>query len=101
MTCSQKKTTHNTALRDHNKMSRFGYFLLSFFAFSFTASIATPAYAYLDPGTGSMILQGLIAGLAMISMTFKIWWYKLTSVFKKSKKTDQETDEPPESAENK
>jgi len=73
-------------------MSRFGYFLLSSFVLLFTASIATPAYAYLDPGTGSMILQGLIAGLAMISMTFKIWWYKLTSVFKKSNKIDQDVD---------
>jgi hypothetical protein len=82
-------------------MSRPGYILLCFFVFSFTASIATPVYAYLDPGTGSMILQGIIAGIAMISMTFKIWWYKLTSVFKKPKKTDQEIDEPPESAENK
>jgi len=98
MTCSQKKTTHNTALRDHNKMSRFGYFLLSSFVFLFTASIATPAYAYLDPGTGSMILQGLIAGLAMISMTFKIWWYKLTSVFKKPNKIDQDVDNNRESA---
>jgi hypothetical protein len=82
-------------------MSRPGYILLCFFVFSFIASIATPVYAYLDPGTGSMILQGIIAGIAMISMTFKIWWYKLTSVFKKPKKTDQEIDEPPESAENK
>ena len=45
-----------------------------------------------------MILQGLIAGLAMISMTFKIWWYKLTSVFKKSNKIDQDIDNNRESA---
>ena len=29
-------------------------------------SYTSPAYAYLDPGTGSMIIQGLIAGLAAI-----------------------------------
>jgi len=45
-----------------------------------------------------MILQGLIAGLAMISMTFKIWWYKLTSVFKKPNKIDQDVDNNRESA---
>lgn len=28
------------------------------------AASAAPAYAYLDPGTGSMLLQGLIAGVA-------------------------------------
>lgn len=77
------------------------YIFSSLFIFSFLAIIATPAYAYLDPGTGSMILQGIIAGLAMISMTFKIWWYKLTSVFKRSKKLDQEIDNNHGSAENK
>lgn len=37
--------------------------------------LASPAYAYLDPGTGSLILQGLIggiaAGLAVISVYFR------------------------------
>ena len=30
------------------------------------ASIATPAFAYLDGGTASMVLQGLIAGVATV-----------------------------------
>jgi hypothetical protein len=80
-------------------MYKLGY--ISLFIFSFQVIIATPAYAYLDPGTGSMILQGIIAGVAMISMTFKLWWYKLTSVFKRSKKLGQEIDNNPGSAENK
>ncbi|MFT5320224.1 MAG: hypothetical protein ACI934_000355 [Pseudohongiellaceae bacterium] len=75
----------------------------SMLSFILLVSIATPAYAYLDPGTGSLILQGLIAGLAMISFTFKMWWYKLTSFFKKSddsedsedkEKSDSEKSEP-------
>jgi hypothetical protein len=47
-------------------------------------TVATPAYAYLDPGTGSMILQGLIAGIAVMSLTVKIYWYKFLSFFKKT-----------------
>jgi len=72
----------------------------SMLSFILLVSIATPAYAYLDPGTGSLILQGLIAGLAMISFTFKMWWYKLTSLFKKTddsedkEKDDSEKSEP-------
>ena len=75
----------------------------SMLSFILLVSIATPAYAYLDPGTGSLILQGLIAGLAMISFTFKMWWYKLTNLFKKSddsedsedkEKSDSEKSEP-------
>lgn len=39
--------------------------------------ISVPAYAYIDPGSGSMILQGLIAALAAIAVTAKLWWHRL------------------------
>ncbi|MEX2366322.1 MAG: hypothetical protein WD601_06920 [Pseudohongiellaceae bacterium] len=42
---------------------------------------ASPTYAYLDPGTGSMILQGLIAGVAVASLTVKTWWYQIKGLF--------------------
>jgi len=38
-----------------------------------TAS-ATPAYAYLDPGTGSMILQVLLGGVAGVALAGKLYW---------------------------
>ncbi len=63
--------------------------MLSFF-------ITSPAYAYLDPGTGSLILQGIIAGLAMLSVTIKMWWHTITSWFKKcedSRVIENPTDE--------
>ena len=47
------------------------------------ASFSSGAFAYLDPGTGSMILQGLIAGLAVAGFTIKTYWYKLRSFFGK------------------
>ena len=52
-----------------------------------------PCYAYLDPGTGSMILQGVIAGLAMAAMTIKLYWHKLLSVFGKKKTDDIEKEQ--------
>jgi len=39
--------------------------------------IETDAYAYLDPGTGSIILQALIAGVAGSLFVVKAYWYKL------------------------
>lgn len=48
------------------------------------ASFSTSAFAYLDPGTGSMILQGLIAGIAVAGFTIKTYWYRLRSLFGKS-----------------
>ena len=35
------------------------------------------AYAYLDPGTGSLIVQLAIAAIAGISFTAKIYWGKV------------------------
>lgn len=43
----------------------------------------TKADAYLDPGTGSMILQALIGIIATIFTTFYIFWTKICSFFKK------------------
>jgi hypothetical protein len=45
---------------------------------------STNAWAYLDPGTGSMIIQGIIAGIAMAGFTIKTYWYKIRSFFDKS-----------------
>ena len=54
-------------------------------------SYTSPAYAYLDPGTGSMLLQGLIAGLAVFISVLSIYWQKVKSFFIK-KDTDTDTD---------
>jgi hypothetical protein len=39
------------------------------------------AYAYLDPGTGSMILQVLLGGVAGVMLAGKLYWQKLLSLF--------------------
>ena len=44
-------------------------------------SYTSPAYAYLDPGTGSLLLQGLIAALAMIISFLSIYWQKVKAFF--------------------
>ena len=51
------------------------------------------AHAYLDPGTGSFILQLLIGGLLGSFFAVKIYWAKiktfLARVFHKGKKTEK------------
>jgi len=39
------------------------------------------AYAYLDPGTGSALLQGVLAALAAIVVTAKLYWHRLLRFF--------------------
>jgi hypothetical protein len=41
----------------------------------------TPAYAYLDPGTGSMILQLLLGGVAGLVVIFKMYWARIKEFF--------------------
>lgn len=56
------------------------YFLVVCLFFTFSL----PAAAYLDPGTGSMILQGIIAGIAVAALTIKTYWYKIRGLFGKT-----------------
>lgn len=40
-----------------------------------------PAHAYLDPGTGSMLLQLLLGGLAGLLVLLKLYWHRLKRRF--------------------
>ena len=51
----------------------------------FFCSFNTNAYAYIDPGLGSIILQGIIAAVAATSLTIKIYWQKIKDFLKKKK----------------
>jgi hypothetical protein len=55
--------------------------LLAALALGATLVSTQEAHAYLDPGTGSMLLQGLIAGLAATSVVIGRYWYKVKSYF--------------------
>lgn len=71
-------------------MNRLSDFIaLPFVLIVFTAS---PAYAYLDPGTGSILLQGLIAGIAGVTVYFRSYWWRLMSFFRKSDEGPAEGD---------
>ena len=43
----------------------------------FYFALAEPAYAYIDPGSGSYFLQLLIAGLLAGLYSLKIYWAKV------------------------
>jgi len=44
-----------------------------------------PTFAYLDPGTGSMIVSAIIGALATLAYIFKGWFFKIIRLFKKNK----------------
>ena len=45
----------------------------------------TPACAYLDPGTGSMIVQAVIAVVTIAGASVGIFWKRLKSFFGRDK----------------
>ncbi len=51
--------------------------------------------AYLDPGSGSVILQALLGGLAAVAVTFKLWWKRITGIFRRLERDEQEPAETP------
>lgn len=48
--------------------------------------------AYLDAGSGSMILAALAGGVAGIAVVFKTYWRRIVSVFSKSKRAEFEAE---------
>lgn len=61
--------------------------------------IPSTAFSYLDPGTGSMILQGLIAGIAIAGFTIKNFWYQILDFFGKKPPSDNLEDDDSEDEE--
>jgi hypothetical protein len=42
------------------------------------ALLLTPnVWAYLDPGTGSMLLQVILGGIAAVGVALKIFWHRI------------------------
>jgi hypothetical protein len=47
------------------------------------AALPSPAEAYLDPSTGSMVISAIVGILASIGLALKTYWYRLKSLFRK------------------
>ena len=55
--------------------------------------------AYLDPGSGSMILQILAGGLAAVAVTARLYWSRILKFLKIRKPEDEAaTQQPADSA---
>jgi hypothetical protein len=47
------------------------------FVFALLLWMETPAQAYLDPGTGSMVMQLVLGGLAGAAVLLRLFWRRL------------------------
>jgi hypothetical protein len=45
----------------------------------FMLIFANQSYAYIDPGTGSMLVQAVLAAIAVVSVSIGIFWRRIRS----------------------
>lgn len=71
------------------------------FAFAIVASMVTmpsSAHAYLDAGTGSMLLQLLLGGVAGLAIAAKLYWHRfLSAIGLRKARSDERTGKQNES----
>jgi len=58
-----------------------------------------PAWAYLDPGTGSMLLQVILGGIAAVGVALKLGWHKIRAALGFAAKSDDDDDEDEQESE--
>lgn len=51
-------------------------------------------FAYIDPGTGSLVLQVLVGAIVGSLVTAKIYWQRLKAFFKRGATDDESGHEP-------
>jgi hypothetical protein len=57
---------------------------------AFIGLFTSDAYAYLDPGTGSILLQALIATVASSLFVIKLYWYKFRGLLGLNRHSDDD-----------
>lgn len=63
-------------------------------AVAISLAAVAPAHAYIDPGTGSMLLQVIGAGVAGAIFYFRELRYKILSLFRRRPQGPQPEDPP-------
>ena len=78
-------------MNDKSTDIRLSFFFTMLFLFSLlhisperTSDISEHTTAYLDPGTGTMVISAIIGIFATIALGIKTFWYKIIRIFKPS-----------------
>ena len=51
-----------------------------------------PAHAYVDPGAGSLVIQGIIAAVVGVGLTLRLYWRRIRRLFTGKPSRDDESD---------
>jgi hypothetical protein len=59
--------------------------MISLAGFGAMLSLSAPAHAYIDPATGSIVLQAAIGAIAGATLFFRTSLYKVKALFSRNK----------------
>lgn len=66
--------------------------LLNMFLAMLLIASSQPAFAYIDPGSGSAIMSAVVGFFVALGLAVKTYWYKLKGIFSR-KNINQDTAE--------
>ena len=61
-------------------------------------AVSPPAFAYLDPSTGSMVVSAIVGIFASIALAVKTYWYKIKGFFRRGGNSQPQNDASQEPA---
>ena len=67
-----------------------------FMVFAVLVTAWLPAFAYIDPGSGSAIMSLIIGFFVALGLTVKTYWYKLKALFTRQTRPADKPDPEPE-----
>ena len=67
-----------------------------FIIFAVLVTACLPAFAYIDPGSGSAIMSLIIGFFVALGLTVKTYWYKLKALFTRQTRSAGNPDPEPE-----
>ena len=56
--------------------------------FGIALLVASPAYAYVDPGTGGMLIQLATGGAAGLAVLVRLYWGRMKTTFRQRPQSD-------------
>ena len=66
-----------------------------FIIFAVLVTACLPAFAYIDPGSGSAIMTLIIGFFVALGLTVKTYWYKLKALFTRQTRSAGNPDPEP------
>jgi hypothetical protein len=60
----------------------------------FLLAVTPPAFAYLDPSTGSMVVSAIVGIFASIALAVKTYWYKIKALFRRGRSAETQREAP-------